>query len=169
MVCFRKVTVKLNSLESIWYCVFTLVVTICLCMDGIRHHQHYNNLEWPEGKPKAELDLHVLCTLASFLIILLFVPTQIFQVGNRANDQGKLGLKFKDWVDDDNGERDEERSQSEKQIRRIRKYILAVRKVTKHLGPVGATLHIVSAFCLLMPLMFLQARAIQYGLLSSGL
>ena len=167
MVCFRKVSVKLNSLESIWYCLFTLIITICLCVDGIRHYQHYNNLDWPEGKPKAELDLHVLCTLASFLIILLFVPTQIFQVGNRANDQGKLGF-MKDWGDDDNGDGDENQSESERQIRRIKKYIVAVRKVTKHLGPVGATLHIISAFCLLMPLMFLQARAIQYGLLSSG-
>ena len=49
-VCSRKLTIKLNSLESIWYCVFVVVVTLFLCLDATRHYVHYDKLEWPQGK-----------------------------------------------------------------------------------------------------------------------
>ncbi|XP_038046112.1 protein tincar-like [Patiria miniata] len=161
MVCSHKLTIKLNSLESIWYCVFVVVVTLFLCLDATRHYVHYDKLEWPQGRPSAELNLYILLMLSAFLLIILFIPTQIFKVGNRANDQGKLGL-FKENNNSNGGF-----SSSLSTNRKIVKYFQAIRRVTKHLGPVGATLHFISAFCLLLPLMFLQARAIQYGLLTS--
>ncbi|XP_022080879.1 protein tincar-like isoform X2 [Acanthaster planci] len=123
----------------------------------MRHYAHYDKLEWPQGRPSAELNLYILLILSAFLLIILFIPTQIFKVGNRANDQGKLGL----FKENSNGRA------SLSTNRKIVKYFQAIRRVTKHLGPVGATLHFISAFCLLLPLMFLQARAIQYGLLTS--
>ncbi len=49
-VCSRKLTIKLNSLESIWYCVFVVVVTLFLCLDATRHYAHYDKLEWPQGE-----------------------------------------------------------------------------------------------------------------------
>ncbi|XP_071793126.1 uncharacterized protein [Asterias amurensis] len=156
-VCSRKMTIKFNSLESIWYCIFVVVVTLFLCLDATRHYKHYDNLDWPQGRPNAELNLYILLMVSAFLLIILFIPTQIFKVGNRANDQGKLGLL----------KQNDDLPQSVSTQRRIVKYLQAIRRVTKHLGPVGATLHFISAFCLLLPLMFLQARAIQYGLLTS--
>ncbi|XP_071827569.1 uncharacterized protein [Apostichopus japonicus] len=159
MSCTQKVSIRLNSLESIWYCILIVVVTFFLLGDALRQYKHYNNLDWPDKPPRGELRLYLLLIFSAFALILLFIPTQIFKVGNRANDQDKLGLiKTRR-----NGFR--KMSASSTPIKTLQQYVYKLRGISKHMGPVGATLHIISAFCLLLPLMFLQARAIENELL----
>lgn len=162
MSCTQKVSIRLNSLESIWYCILIVVVTFFLLGDALRQYKHYNNLDWPDKPPRGELRLYLLLIFSAFALILLFIPTQIFKVGNRANDQDKLGIiKTRR-----NGFR--KMSASSTPIKTLRQYVYKLRGISKHMGPVGATLHIISAFCLLLPLMFLQARAIENELLPTG-
>lgn len=159
MSCTQRVSIRLNSLESIWYCILVAFITVFLLGDALRQYKHYNNLDWPDKPPRGELRLYALLIFSAFGLIVLFIPTQIFKVGNRANDQDKLGIiKTRR-----NGFR--RMSSSSSHIKRLRQYVYKLRGLSKHMGPIGATLHMLSAFCLLLPLMFLQARAIENGLL----
>ncbi|XP_071949224.1 uncharacterized protein [Antedon mediterranea] len=148
-----KMSLKLNSLQSIWYCVFVVVTHAYLVISAFYHYHRVRQMDWPDGTlPKPELGLYMLCVTAALLITILFIPTQIFQVGNNANDRTKLGVEKGDQG-------------PPKWKGGLKAKLVFVRRYTKHLGPVGATMHIVSAFCLLLPVMFLQAREIEHGLL----
>ncbi|XP_033102935.1 protein tincar-like [Anneissia japonica] len=149
----KKGSMKLNSLQSIWYCVFVIVTHTYLIISAFYHYHRVRHMDWPQGMiPYPELGLYMLCVVAALLITILFIPTQIFQVGNNANDRTKLGMEKGD-------------KGPPKWGGSIKAKLVFVRRYTKHLGPVGATMHIVSAFCLLLPVMFLQAREIEHGLL----
>lgn len=178
--------IRLNSLESIWYCNLAVIITVFLVFDGNRRYHHYASLSWPEGeRPTPELRLYLCLIIMATLLITVFIPTQYLKVGNHANDQSKLGAskrkrKKKKTIgyaqqqhggankvpNDTRGSRDSGGNDQEESIANIvRLVVQTIRSCRKHLGPIGATIHITSAFCLLLPVIFLQARAIQFGLL----
>ncbi|XP_054765412.2 protein tincar-like [Lytechinus pictus] len=167
-------SMRMNSLESIWYCNLAVVITMFLVFDGNRRYRHYDSLKWPEGeRPTPELRLYLCLIIMAALLITAFIPTQYFKVGNHANDQSKLGAakrkRKKKKPDETKTPKDcqqgDARGDEESIAHIIRVAVQTVRSCRKHLGPIGATIHITSAFCLLLPVIFLQARAIQSGLL----
>nr|XP_006822983.1 PREDICTED: uncharacterized protein LOC102805948 [Saccoglossus kowalevskii] len=143
-----KTPPELNSLGRMWYCVFVVCTFLYLLIDAVKRYTYYNTTEWPEdGKPSTQLTFYIILITISLLAILAFVPTQILQIGNAPNDDKKLGKK-----------------QHEKKFDMgydARKGPGRARRMLKHVGPVGATLHVFSAFCLLLPILLLQSAEIE--------
>ncbi|XP_071508900.1 uncharacterized protein [Diadema antillarum] len=169
---FHTSRIRLNSLESIWYCNLSVVITIFLVVDGNRRYHYYASLPWPEGeRPTPELRLYQCLIVWAVLLIIGFIPTQYLKVGNHANDQSKLGAKGKRRKEGKTrtDASDEHLDGLESMTRQMKLVVQNLQASRRHLGPIGATIHITSAFCLLLPVMFLQARAIQYGLLPKEL
>ena len=172
MPCHRT-SVRLNSLESIWYCNIAVILTIFLVYDSHNRYGQYRSLPWPEDdRPNAEIRLAVFLMACAVILIILFIPTQYFKVGNHANDQSKLGTHTRRKKSAEANQaakpKDNPGSDGESTAEVVRFAIHTAKSSRKHLGPIGATIHITSAFCLILPVVFLQARAIAAGFFPPG-
>ncbi|XP_070540502.1 uncharacterized protein [Ptychodera flava] len=140
---------KVNSYGCIWYCVFAVVAFVYLLVDAVRRYNYYNNeITWSDGeKPNTELAVYIFLMVAATLSMVAFIPTQLLQTGNPPNDGVQLGKKkhekkFDMGYDSRKGPGNAER-------------------LLHHVGPIGATLHMISAFCLLLPILLLQAAEVK--------
>ncbi|XP_077992562.1 uncharacterized protein LOC144446631 isoform X3 [Glandiceps talaboti] len=141
---------KWNSFGCSWYCVFAIVTFLYLMVDAVGRYNHYNGLTWPEGeKPTTALIFYIVLMVAATLTMLAFIPTQLFKTGNPSNDGEKLGRKKHEKKFDMGYD--------------SRKGPSRAQRLLHHFGPLGATLHLVSAFCLLLPILLLQAAEVQHG------
>ncbi|KRT86372.1 hypothetical protein AMK59_1417, partial [Oryctes borbonicus] len=110
----------------------------------------YSVLSWPSNLPlpSFEMNISLVLTGAAILLIPFFIVTAIFKVGNLANDGHKLGRHLSAC----SKERASEQFASTNGC-----------NCWKFGGPTGPFIHIVIAFCLILPKLLMQARFIEAG------
>ncbi|XP_064630364.1 uncharacterized protein LOC135489111 [Lineus longissimus] len=142
---------KLNSLWTIWFCALIVSIEVYLIIQTINNYLKYNNMIWPEGtKPDSELNVTIVFAVFSLLCLPFFVMACVFKVGNFANDGALLG---KDPI---------------KEIFRKKQVRGRAWKVWRNFCPIAQTVHVVSAFLLLLPKPLLEGRIIKSGVLTKG-
>lgn len=115
----------------------------------------YIALPWPDARqPYLELNLFVGLVGAGVVLLPFYLVAFLFKIGNLANDGYKLGYKLSACAMDPPS-------------------ILArssgfIRSAWHHGGPTAPFIHVVSAFCFILPKVFIEARLIDVGFLSQG-
>lgn len=149
MVEFAKKSNNLNSLWSICYCFVVLAGQIYLIYLSLHNlKDHLDRTEPSGGGSTSVLYGQLGLIILALISFPLFLLTSVVKCGNYANDGTKLG-------------RDHALDPSQN---------CCVKKIKcrwfKHLWqdfcPFSQTLHVFSAFCLLLPDMLIQAAMIKY-------
>jgi hypothetical protein len=138
-----------NSLWSIWCGVFTLCLQVFIVRKCVKRFLIYTSIPWPgDQHPYQELNIYAgIVAFGGILLPFIFI-SYIFKIGNLSNDGYKLG-----YMDNPSVLESHE----------------GVIMTACHLGgPTSSLLHLVSAFCFLLPSVFIEARLIQVGFLSRG-
>ena len=155
MVELKPKGTSFNSLWSIVYCVFAIGAQ---CYVSAQYISKYRSALRGHGHLKTyptELDIVLGLTIASFVVLPLFIITSIFKIGNYANDGYKLGRDHA--ICPRNGNL----------ISKIENVVL--QRFWRHFCPISHTLHLIIAMCLLLPETFLSSAEVQQGLKTSGL
>ena len=151
----RRCNVHCNSLWSVWYCLISLVLQAYIVYKAVTRFLTYISLPWPEeGQPYLELNLYVGLVGAGVVLLPFFFISFMFKIGNLANDGYKLGYSLSTCSLDPPS-------------------VLArsgglVRSTWYHGGPTGPFVHLVSAFCFLLPRIIIEAKLADVGFLSRG-
>lgn len=144
---------RLNSFWTLWYCAVILAVELYLVYLAAVRYQTFKNLKWTANEqPELEYTAYVALITISVLCMPMFVVSTIFKVDNYANDGVKLGGNIL----------------SRKEIRSQFLHTRTGKKLWRHLGPTSQILHVIAAFCLLLPHVLLQAQEIKHGYLVKG-
>ncbi|XP_046689315.1 protein tincar isoform X3 [Homalodisca vitripennis] len=142
----------LNSLWSVWYGLSAVGLQAYIAFQSGLRFLDYLDLAWPAASaPRLELHAYVVLTGTAVLLLPVFLATAVFKVGNLANDGFKLG-----------------RSMSTCSVDPPNSVSLGgggPRGFWRHSGPTAPLLHIIAAFCLLLPRLLMEARLIQAGFL----
>ncbi|XP_008198381.1 protein tincar isoform X2 [Tribolium castaneum] len=143
----------LNNLWSLWYGVFGTALQAYTAIKCVKRILGYSLLAWPENLPVPYLELN--CSLgltgAAILLLPLFLVATLFKIGNLANDGFKLGRQLSTCSREPANE------------------ILTNNgtcRLFRHGGPTAPFVHLVIAFCLLVPKLLMEARLIEAGFLS---
>lgn len=151
----RCCDVHLNSLWSIWYGVLVLCFQSFLIYRAASLFLIYIALPWPEGQqPYLELNVFVGLVGAGVVLLPFFAISFLFRIGNLANDGYKLGQKSSCCSMDP--------------PTLLARSTGLARNLWHHSGPTAPFIHVVSAFCFLLPKMFIDARLLVVGFLSKG-
>ena len=150
--------VRMQSLWRLWYCGLVLLAEGYLVYRAIALYGDYNKLPWvaelhPERAHYAYMALMVL----SILSMPFFIVTCVLKLDNYANDGVKLGR--------DNLLADCDVTQGAAAPLPQGRWW---RSLWRHIAPLSETLHVFSAFCLLLPRVLFQAQEVQHGFVSSG-
>ncbi|XP_065077585.1 protein tincar [Ochlerotatus camptorhynchus] len=143
----------LNTLWSVWYGLLITLLQGYLVLQGTHRYLGLSALTWKYEKPTTELDIQIVfCGLVVLFMPLLLVAA-LFRVGNLANDGIKLasGTRLCSSAPTDGLE--EEAFEG------------TLRALWIHGGPTSAFIHIITAICLLLPRLLLEAKVIENGLL----
>ncbi|XP_055549066.1 protein tincar [Wyeomyia smithii] len=143
----------LNTLWSVWYGILITLLQGYLVLQGTHRYLGLSALSWKYEKPTTELDIQIVfCGLVVLFLPLLLAAT-MFRVGNLANDGIKLasGTRLCSSAPTDGLE--EEAFEG------------TLRALWIHGGPTSAFIHIITAICLLLPRLLLEAKVIENGLL----
>ncbi|XP_046385433.1 protein tincar isoform X2 [Ischnura elegans] len=161
----------LNSLWSVWYGFVALVLEACVISAALKRMAAVVELPWPaqDPPPLGTFPLHpgpgiemtVCLGLGALAVVLVppFLFAAVFKVGNLANDGYKHGVQLDACSRDPSG--------------------LSLGgggsggggsggllgSLWTHGGPTAPFLHLVSAFCLLLARLIMEARLIQAGFL----
>lgn len=142
----------LNSVWSVWYCLVTLGFMGYLVFNGVKRFILYASLPWPEDEqPYVELNAYVGLVGASVVVLPFFLVTSVVKVGNLANDGFKLGTSLSTC------------SRDPPPVLEAAKGV--VRNLWLHGVPTAPFLHLVAAFCLLLPRTVMDATLISAGFL----
>ncbi|KAF2904233.1 hypothetical protein ILUMI_01945 [Ignelater luminosus] len=144
--------IHLNSLWSLWYGFFGTILQAYVGVKCMKRILGYSLLAWPDisSIPVLELNTSLALTGLSVLLLPLFLASAAFKIGNLANDGFKLGLQLSTCSKDPPSE------------------LLGTNggcSLWKHGGPTAPFLHLVIAFCLLLPKLLMEARLIEAGLI----
>ncbi|GJQ71262.1 tinc [Trypoxylus dichotomus] len=148
--CSKCSAIHFNNLWSVWYGALGGIFQVCVALKCTKRLLNYSVLSWPSNLPlpSFEMNTSLVLTGAAILLIPFFVVTAIFKVGNLANDGHKLGRHLSAC----SKERASEQFASTNGC-----------NCWKFGGPTGPFLHIVIAFCLILPKLLMQARFIEAG------
>ena len=163
--------VRVNSLWLWWYCICLLSSDAYLLYRAVIRCRYYNELPWStisvpdQPGPTREIYAFISLLVFNVMCIPFVVVFSIFQIGNYANDGLRLGLEFS------------KAEKTEIEVNNSSGEELVVPSggrsgppvLWRHSGPVCHTLHLLSAFCLLLPPMLVQAQEIKYGFLPRGI
>ncbi|XP_068209399.1 protein tincar-like [Palaemon carinicauda] len=142
----------LNSVWSLWYCLVTLGFMGYLVFNGVKRFILYASLPWPEDQqPYIELNAYVGLVGASVVLLALLLVTSAVKVGNLANDGFKLGASLSTC------------SRDPPPVLEAAKGV--IRNLWLHGVPTAPFLHLVAAFCLLLPRTVMDATLISAGFL----
>ncbi|XP_064104586.1 uncharacterized protein LOC135214323 [Macrobrachium nipponense] len=142
----------LNSVWSVWYCLVTLGFMGYLVFNGVKRFILYASLPWPEDQqPYIELNAYVGLVGASVVVLPFFLVTSAVKVGNLANDGFKLGASLSTCSRDPPPVLEAARG--------------VIRNLWLHGVPTAPFLHLVAAFCLLLPRTVMDATLISAGFL----
>uniref|UniRef100_T1JH58 Protein tincar n=1 Tax=Strigamia maritima TaxID=126957 RepID=T1JH58_STRMM len=139
---------RLNNLWSLWYCVGVIVFQVYLTAISIQRFADYIALPWPEhAQPYFELNAYVGFIGAAVVLMPFFVVAALLRVGNLANDGHQLGS-----------------AADVQMLESVSNQPLGlIRTIWLHSGPTAPLLHLVSAFCLILPKVLMQAQLIRHG------
>lgn len=145
--------IHLNNLWSIWYGLFGVGIQAYAIHKGIKRILGYSFLYWPEDISLPYLELNCCLGLIGAVVLLLpiFFVTAIFKVGNLANDGFKLGRQIGMCSKEPPAEVLTHGGRC---------------SLFRHGGPTAPFVHIVIAFCLLIPKLLMEAKLIEAGFLS---
>ena len=151
----RCCDVHCNNLWSIWYGLIVVLLEGFVVYKCVSRFLLYLALPWPERKqPYLELNLFVGLVGAGVVLLPFYFISFMFKIGNLANDGYKLGFQISACAMDPPS-------------------VLAqssgfVRNAWHHGGPTGPFIHLVSAFCFIIPKIFMEAKLIEVGFLAEG-
>lgn len=148
----QKWRIHLNNLWSFWYGLFGTVLQAYIAVKCIKRILGYSLLPWPlfHALPVIELNVSLGLTAAAVLLIPFFLFSAACKVGNLANDGFKLGRNLNACNKDPPVTPDGSSGGC---------------SVFRHGGPTAAFLHLVIAFCLLLPKLLMEAKLIEADLL----
>ncbi|XP_022703052.1 uncharacterized protein LOC111268357 isoform X1 [Varroa jacobsoni] len=159
----------LNTLSSVWYCTAGLALSIYVIAGSVQRFTRYMSLPWPSrDQPYIELNAYVACIGAGVVLLPFFVASAVLQVGNMSNDAATVGGE----VDEATPAPDPSALYENLPRRARRKPGMCggalkrwLKAAWRHGGPTAPTLHLWSAFCLLVPKAIMHARLIRHGFL----
>ncbi|XP_063927551.1 protein tincar isoform X2 [Zophobas morio] len=143
----------LNNLWSLWYGIFGTALQAYTAIKCVKRILGYSLLSWPENLsvPYLELNCSLGLTGAAILLLPVFLIATLFKIGNLANDGFKLGRQLSTCS------------------KEPAKEVLASNgscRLFRHGGPTAPFVHLMIAFCLLVPKLLMEARLIEAGFLS---
>ncbi|CAB4060857.1 Protein tincar [Lepeophtheirus salmonis] len=152
----RCCDVHCNSLWSVWYGILVVIFQSFILYKCVTRFLIYVALPWPEKEqPYLELNLYVGLVGAGVVLLPFYFISFMFKIGNLANDGYKLGMELSSCAMDppsilsrSNG---------------------VIRNVWHHGGPTSAFIHLVSAFCFVLPKIFIEGKLIHVGFLAKDL
>ncbi|XP_054258919.1 protein tincar [Macrosteles quadrilineatus] len=146
----------LNTLWSVWYGVSAVGLQAYIAFQSALRFLDYLELGWPASSaPRLELHAYIVLTGTAVLLLPVFLAAAVFKVGNLANDGCKLGRSVSNCSADPPAS--------------VALGGGGPRGFWRHSGPTAPFLHIVTAFCLLLPRLLIEARLIQAGFLPKDL
>ena len=139
----RRCWLHHNSLGSVLSGILITIIHVYLANASVRKIIIYSSLPWPEYvEHHHDLVMYgVVVGVATILIPFTFL-SHVCKTGNLASDGDKIGYS------------------------NVQSGI--IRNVWYHAPPVSSLLHLFSAFCFLLPHLFIDARLVQAGFLSRG-
>lgn len=145
--------VHCNSLWSIWYGVIILCFQSYLIYRATTFFLIYVALPWPDGQePYLELNMFVGLVGASVVLLPFYTISFLFKIGNLANDGYKMGYNVSSCTMDPPTV--------------LARSTGVVRNIWHHSGPTAPFIHVISAFCFILPKIFIDGRLICVGFLS---
>ncbi|KAK9890752.1 hypothetical protein WA026_012100 [Henosepilachna vigintioctopunctata] len=149
----RSTGIHLNNLWSLWYGVLGCGIQAYTVVKGIKRLLGYSLLYWPEdiSLPYLELNCSLGLVGAAVLLLPIFFVCAVFKVGNLANDGFKLGRQIGMCSKEPPAEVLSHGGRC---------------SLFKHGGPTAPFVHLVMAFCLLLPKLLMEAKLIEAGFLS---
>ena len=122
---------------------FNLTQQIFIVNKSIERFTAYITLSWPKNDtPYETLRLYVIFTALGVILLPFFVVCMCIKVGNKANDGDKI-----------NSPKSSSKSST------------VLRWFYRHFLPLGAFIHALSALCLLLPRVLMEAELIKHGFL----
>lgn len=112
-------------------------------------------LSWKNGMPVTELNMQLIFCGLTLLFLPLFLASALFKVGNLANDGVKLSARKGTCSSDPPLFEDDGNNSTMKAL-----WIHGV--------PISVFIHIITALCLLLPHLLLEAKLIQSQHLPKG-
>ncbi|XP_018335612.1 protein tincar isoform X2 [Agrilus planipennis] len=145
--CCTKI--HLNNLWSLWYGFTCTIFQAYVGVKCVRRILGYSLLPWSETTPVPLLELNISLGLTVLAVLLLpiFLCCAVFKIGNLANDGFKLGSQLSICSKDQTSTLGSRGGCS----------------LWKHGGPTAPFIHLVIAFCLLLPKLLMEARLIEAG------
>ncbi|KAL0269560.1 UNVERIFIED_CONTAM: hypothetical protein PYX00_007252 [Menopon gallinae] len=145
-----------NCLWSVWYGLCLTGFQAYIIGQCAKRFVGYVSLPWPMyPPPRLELHAYLILLGSAILVLPFFLIAAVFKTGNLANDGFKLGRHLSTCTADPPSAL---LGSTERQG--------VFRSLWQHGGPTAAFLHLIAAFCLLLPKLLIEARLIQAGLLS---
>ncbi|CAH1782723.1 unnamed protein product [Owenia fusiformis] len=139
---------RLNLLWSIWYCALVLGAQGYLVYRAVQRVQYFNQVTWQrDNKPTIQIGIYIGFIGLSVLCMPFFVCCALMKIGNYANDGVKLG-------------RDYEKTQGVGETDRPSR----LKCLWQLMGPPAQFFHILSAFLLLVPTVFLEGEEVKQGM-----
>ncbi|KFB35884.1 AGAP001696-PA-like protein [Anopheles sinensis] len=152
----RRRRLHLNTLWSIWYGILVTLLQGYLIVQGTHRYIGLSALSWKYEKPTTELDIQIVFCGLVVLFLPLLLASALFRVGNLANDGMKLASGTKLWQGSPSAGHDGLEEEA---------FEGTLRSLWIHGGPTSAFIHIITAICLLLPRLLLEAKVIENGLL----
>ncbi|XP_035896349.1 protein tincar [Anopheles stephensi] len=152
----RRRRLHLNTLWSIWYGILMTLLQGYLIVQGTHRYIGLSALSWKYEKPTTELDIQIVFCGLVILFLPLLLASALFRVGNLANDGMKLASGTKLWHGSSSSNHDGLEEEA---------FEGTLRSLWIHGGPTSAFIHIITAICLLLPRLLLEAKVIENGLL----
>ncbi|XP_058055789.1 protein tincar [Anopheles bellator] len=153
----RRRRLHLNTLWSIWYGILVTLLQGYLIVQGTHRYVGLSALSWKYEKPSTELDIQIVFCGLVILFLPLLLASALFRVGNLANDGMKLASGTKLWPGSTTATGHDELEEEA--------FEGTLRSLWIHGGPTSAFIHIITAICLLLPRLLLEAKVIENGLL----
>lgn len=119
-------------------------------------HAGCSLLKWKNGLPVTELNMQLIFCSLTLLFLPLFLASALFKVGNLANDGIKLSAR-KGTCSSEQPVLFEDDGNSS-----------TMRSLWMHGVPISVFIHIITALCLLLPHLLLEAKLIQNQHLPKG-
>lgn len=112
-------------------------------------------LTWKSGLPVTELNMQLIFCALTLLFLPLFLASALFKIGNLANDGVKLSSRKGTCTSDPPIFEDDGNNSTMKSL-------------WTHGVPISVFIHIITALCLLLPHLLLEAKLIQSQHLPKG-
>lgn len=161
-----------NQVWSIWYCALVLGLEAYLLYLGVRRYEAYADFNWPPGaRPQLFLTIYAALHVAVIALVPAFIAFALFKTGNLASDNEAFGARF---------ERTMEIRGPSCCPTKFAPFLLILlradyggswcrlKSLWMHGPPAAQTVHLMSAFALLLAQQLMIGKLYQEGVLMSG-